>query len=135
MFCNRARSKMISQTLEGHYDQASWNKIMNKKKYFTWCETSGEIFYDGAMICKIVMDLCNPETKVGAQSLRDKITEAKSATFKHKIPDMLEHIKSTTDLIEDMGETHDNLLKDTFSALLTAPNAHFTQFFEHEKML
>ena len=65
MFHDRARSKMIAQTLEGHYDQTSWNKIMNKKKYFTWYENTGEIFYDGAMICKIVMDLCNLETKVG----------------------------------------------------------------------
>ena len=135
MFYKRVRSKMISQALEGHCNQVSWNKIMNKKKYFTWYETSGEIFYDGLMICKIVMDICNPETKVGVQVLRNKIAETKSATFKHKIPDMLEHIKSTMDLIEEMGETHDNLLKDTFGALLTAPNTRFTQFFEHEKML
>ena len=42
---------------------------------------------------------------------------------------MLEHMKSTMDLIEDVGESHDNLLKDAFGALLTAPNARFTQFF------
>ena len=81
------------------------------------------------------MDVHNLETKVGVQSLWDKITGAKSATFRHKIPDVLEHIKSTMDLIEDMGKTHDNLLKDTFGAFLTAPNSRFIQFFEHEKML
>ena len=39
------------------------------------------------------------------------------------------------DLIEDISKTYDNLLKNTFSALLIAPNTCFTQFFEHEKML
>ena len=48
---------------------------------------------------------------------------------------MLEHIKSTIDLIEDIGETHHNLLKNTFGILLSTPNTRFTQFFEHEKML
>ena len=77
------------------------------------------------MICKIIIGICNLETKVGVQVLRNKIAETKSATFKHKILDMLEHIKSTIDLIKKMGETHDNLLKDTFRALLTAPNTRF----------
>ena len=69
MFYNHVRSKMISQTLEGHCDQASWNKIINKKKHFTWYGTSREIFCDSLMICKIVMDMHNLETKVGIQSL------------------------------------------------------------------
>ena len=67
--------------------------------------------------------------------LQDKITETKSAAFKQRIPDMLECIKSTMDLIEDMSETHNKLLKDAFSALLTAPKTHFMHFFECEKML
>ena len=79
--------------------------------------------------------MCNPETKVGVQSLQDKIIGTKSATLRYNIPDMLEHIKSTMDLIKDMSETHDNLLKDTSGALLIAPNTHFTQFFEYEKIL
>ena len=39
------------------------------------------------------------------------------------------------DLIEDMGEIHDNFLKDAFEALLKAPNARFNKFFIHEKLL
>ena len=35
--------------------------------------------------------------------------------------------------IEDMGETHDGLLKDTFDAMLTAPNASFASFFTQEQ--
>ena len=69
MFYNQVHSKIISQTLEEHCNQASWNKIMNKKKYFTWYETSREIFYYSVMIYQIVIYLCNLETKVGVQFL------------------------------------------------------------------
>ena len=50
------------------------------------------------MIYKIVIDSYNPETKVGMQSLQDKIIGTKSETFRHNKPDMLEHIKSVCSL-------------------------------------
>ena len=43
-FCNRARSKMIAQAIQGHVSQTSWNKTMANKKWFAWCESSREIF-------------------------------------------------------------------------------------------
>ena len=65
---------------------------------------------------------CNPETKVGSQVLRDKISNSKSAMFDNDVSKMMEHIASTMILVTDQGETHDNLMKDTFNALLTAPS-------------
>ena len=128
---------MIAQEIQGHVSQASWNKIITKKKWFTWYESSGHL-YDGALIIKIIMDFCNLETKFGVQSLRDKIYETRSACFRHNmtnIPDTLEHIKITIDLIECMCGTDDNLLKDVFDTLLKAPNTRFNHFFVHEKLL
>ena len=78
------------------------------------------------MICKIVIDLCNPSTKVGAQSLRDKIIQTKLIIFRHKIPGILEYVKLTIDLIRSIGKTYDSLLENIFYALLSAPNARFT---------
>ena len=136
MFCKRARSKMVAQAEENRIlTQALWKQIMTKKSDFTWYDpNTGEIFFDGLMIVYIIMTTCNPDTKVGVQVLRDKIISTKSATFKHNIPNMLSHIKSTMDLIEEMGETYDSLLKNTFDALLSAPNTTFHQFFVQEKL-
>ena len=78
---------------------------MTKKSDFTLYDSStGEIFFNGLMIDCIIMIICNPDTKVGAQVLCHKIISTKSTTFKHNIPNMLSHIKSTIDLIEEMGK-------------------------------
>ena len=37
-------------------------------------------------------------------------------------------------LITDQGETHDNLMKDSFNALLNVPNTEFHQYFSLEMM-
>ena len=71
--------------------------------------------------CFIVLE-CNLETKVGVQVFWSKITGTKSSMFSNNIPDMLDRIASAMDAILEMGETYDNLLKDTFDALLTVPN-------------
>ena len=126
---------MIAQAIPGHVSQSSWNKTTTKQKCFTWYESSGEIFYDGALIIKIIIDMCTPETKVGVQSLRVKISETKSESFRNNMPGMLEHVKKTMDVIEAMGKTHENILKDAFDALLTAPNTRFNQIFSHGKLL
>ena len=38
------------------------------------------------------------------------------------------------ELITDQEESHDNLMKDTFDALLTVPNTQFNQYFALEKL-
>ena len=132
-FYLRVRSQMIAQGVEGIIDSDSWTELMNKKRHFTWCTSTGDEFFDGAMMVKLSMDACDPETKVTIQMLRSKITGTKSAEFHHNVMKMLDHISSTMNLITELGETHDSLLKDTFDALLTAPNSRFHQFFEIEK--
>lgn len=67
-------------------------------------------FYDGTSIVKIIMDACNPDTKVGFQALRDKIAKTKSSAFYYYITKMLEHISGTYETIVDPRETYDSLL-------------------------
>ena len=103
--------------------------MTNKKDFSGHDPNTGEIFFDGLMIVFLIMTTCDPDTKVGVQALCDKITNTKSATFQHNVPNMLAHVKSTMDLIEEMGETYDILLKNVFDTLLSAPNTIFHQFF------
>ena len=84
-------------------------------------------------MCKLLIDICNPQTNVGVQILCDKISNTKSADFQHNILKMCNHIKSTMVLIKDMGETHNSLLKDTFDTILSVLNTKFTQFFVLKK--
>ena len=103
------------------------------KKKFTGKHSNGENFYDVAMVFLIELE-CNPETKFGVLVLRDQISSATVLVFKRNIPDILEHIASTMDMIREMDETHDNLMKCAFDALLNAPNTVFHWHFQLEKM-
>ena len=69
------------------------------------------------MVPTVVMSMCDPNAKVGAQALRDNIAQTTAADFQKDMARMLEHIQTTVDLIKDMGETHACLLKDTFNVL------------------
>ena len=125
---------MIAQAIQGRLDQASLNKLMIVENFFAWHDSNGDMFFDGVMMLYLVMVECNPETKVGVQVLRDKISNTKSAMFDHDAPRMMEHIASAMILITDQGETHDNPMKDYFNALLTVPNTEFHQYFSLEMM-
>ena len=116
---------MISQCIFGRFDQASINKLMMMKKKFTWRDSNEDNFHDGLAMAFIIILECNPETKVSVQVLRNQISGTKASAFSNNIPDMLQHIAGTMDKIIELGETYDNLIKDTFDALLSAPNMVF----------
>ena len=46
----------------------------------------------------------------------------------------LEDIASAMTNIKDLGENHDELMKDTLDTLLAAPNTEFHQFLPLEKI-
>ena len=133
-FYLRVKSQIICHRLLGVFDQASINRLMTQKAAFTWFDSNGDTMHDGVMMAYLIVVECNPETKVGVQILRDSISNAKSSLFAHDVSDMLEHIASTMTNVTDLGETHENLMKDTFDALLTAPNTEFHQRFSLQKL-
>ena len=98
---------------------------MSKIENFSWTDSHGDEFYDGCLLIKLIMDIGNPNVTVGLQVLRNKVSNTNSAKFNNEITKMLKYLKTTMDLIRDLGETPDNLLEDTFNALISAPNSSF----------
>ena len=78
---------------------------MQNKKYFTWRDDRNYLFYDGHSMVKIIIDACNPDTKVGVQGLRNKIAKTKSSAFEHDITKMLQHVSGACEKIVDLGGT------------------------------
>ena len=102
------------------------------KKKFMWKDSNGDNFYDGFAMEFLIELECKLETKASVQVLRDQISSAKVLALNSNIPDMLEHITSVMVRIREIGETHDNLMKDAFDALLTIPNTACHQYFQPE---
>ena len=102
---------------------------MTQRVDFTWFDSNGDTMHDVVIIACLIVAECNSETKVGVQVLRDSMSNSKSSLFGHNISDMLELIASTITNIADLGKTHDNLMKDTFDALLTFPKHGISSIF------
>ena len=84
-FFKRVHSKMISQVLQGRLNEESWSTLMADKELFAFYSADGEIFCDGVTMTKLIMDTCNPQTKVSVHFLRNKITTMKTADYQHDI--------------------------------------------------
>ena len=93
------QSQIIAHAVFGHFDQASITKLMTMKRHFTWLDSNSDSYYDGTMMAHLIVLERNPETKVGVQDLRSKISSTKSSMFRNNVPDMLEHMVSVIDTI------------------------------------
>ena len=58
---------MIAQATQGQLDQASLQKIITVKKFFTWHDSNGDMLFDSIMMLYVVMIECESETKVWIQ--------------------------------------------------------------------
>lgn len=128
VFYARVRSNMIAQRILGSLTKNSLKNIRAKKKYYTWTASNGETYLDGVTMLQICITIIRPTTRVGVSSVKDAIRDCKLSSFSHNVADMLDHISSLLEQIEDQGGTHDDIVYDTFAALLTTKNDTYRNF-------
>ena len=85
------------------------------------------MLFDGTMVLCLAMVKNDCETKIGTRVLRYNVSNSKSTVFKNDTSKIIEYITSTMIIITDQGETHDNLMKETFNAFLMVPRTEFHQ--------
>lgn len=134
IFYERTRSTMIAKRILGSISTSSRKTLFTMKKDFSWLDgTTGEYNYDGPTILHILMASVNPNTRVGVSGLKEKIRMAKMGAFNHNVKDMLTDIASNYNLIVEQGFSHDDIIMDTFNALLTSKNMEFTTYIQRHK--
>lgn len=133
IFYRRVRSKMIWLRLLGSLSAASENALMAKKHLFRWQKPSGDYEYDGPTALFLVLESVNPSTRVGVARLKKKLRETKLGGYNHNVRDMLTAIQSTYTTIEELGFKHDDIVMDTFEALLSTKNQVFKDFIQRKK--
>ena len=99
--------------------------IIDKKEIFIQYDLNRDIFYDSIILVKLIIDICNPEMKVSIQNIQDNISKVKSVDYNYNIIKIIGFIKSTIDLIQDIGKMYNNLIKYIFLALLIVLNSIF----------
>ena len=132
-FYMRVRSKMIWERLLGSISAATESNLMARKSLFSWYGADGTIEYDGPTALYILISDINPNTRVGVGVLKKKLRDIKMGSYNQKVTDMLHEIQSTYNRIEELGFTHEDIVLDTFNALLSGKNQVFKDFIQRKK--
>jgi len=132
IFYCRVRSKMIWERIRGSLSTASEQALMSQKQHFQW-SMNGSFEYDGPTAAFLLMESVNPNTRVGVTSLKKKIRETRLGGFNGNVRSMLNSIQSDYTEILEFGGSHDNIVMDTFSALLSSKNSVFRNFIQRKK--
>ena len=124
---------MIGQRIYNSLDSTSLASLKLKENLYLWKTAGGEEFYDGVTMLQILVEKVKPSTRVGRVALKDKIRNSKLANFNHNVCDMLDHMNDNYNEIIRSGGSHEDMVMDLFSALLTSKNDIFNQFIQRSK--
>ena len=81
----------------------------------------------------ILLQTCNPSTRVGVAELKEDLRKATSAKFKHDVKTLTDDMCSKLRKIREKGQRHDDFHHDLFKALETVPNTDFNPHVREEK--
>jgi len=70
IFFRRVRSRMIAKRIVAYLKTADYEVLKNKAQQFTW-SGQGEEEIDGPTILWILLQICNPSTRVGVAELKE----------------------------------------------------------------
>ena len=133
IFYNRVRANMIGLKIVNSLTAAALQNLESDKALYTWNDANGDVFYDGPVILQLIMEHIMPSTRVGVSDLKDKLKAVSMANFSHNPRDMLQHMKSVYEEIQEQGGTHEDYLLDVFRALKTAKNDDFLTLVKKQK--
>ena len=131
-FYRRVKSRMIAKRILGRLKAADYKILKNKETQYKWTG-NGKVEYDGPTILWILLQACNPSTRVGVSELKSDLRTATSAKFKHNVKDLTDYMSSKYREIREKGQHHQDYLLDLFNALETVPNDNFAYFVRKER--
>ena len=131
-FYRRVKSRMIAKRILGRLKAADYKILKNKESKYKWTG-NGKVEYDGPTILWLLLQSCNPSTRVGVSELKTDLRQATSAKFKHNVKDLTDYMSSKYREITEKGQQHQDYLLDLFNALKTVPNADFASFVRDER--
>ena len=133
-FYRRVRSRMIAKRIIGYLKLSDWEHLKNKSSKFTW-SGHGDEEMDGPTILWVLLQTCNPSTRVGVSELKEDIRGATSAKFGHDIQKLTDFVSSKYREIREKGQTHEDIILDLFNAFKTVPNPDFEAHVRDERKL
>ena len=115
---------MIAKRTIGYLKLSDQENLKNKSSKNTWSGHNDEEM-DGPTILWILMQTCNPSTRVGVSELKEELRSANSAKFGHDIQKLTDFMSLKYRKIKEKGQKHEDIILDVFNAFKTVLNPDF----------
>jgi len=115
---------MISKRIIGYLKIVDFEVLKNKTKQFTW-SGHGEEKVDGPTLLWLLLQMCNPYTRVCVAELKDDLRKATPAKFQHNVKALTNYMSSKYRNIQEKGQNHEECILDLFNDLDTVSNSVF----------
>ena len=100
-------SRMIARRIIGYSKAIDYEVLKNKSSIFTW-SGQGDEEVDGLTFLWILLQMCNPFTRVGVAELKDDLRKATSAKFQHNMKTLMDYMSLKYRNIQEKGQTHED---------------------------
>ena len=131
-FFRRVRSHMIAKRIIGHLKTADLEILKNQAAKYTWSNADKDEL-DGPTMLWLLLQACNPLTRVGVSELKTDLRNATSAKFQHDVKKLTDYMSSKCGEIEEKGQENQDYHLDLFNALQTVPNPNFAAFIRDKR--
>ena len=119
---------MIAKRIEASLTSVSWKVLFGKRKHFTWVGTNGVASYNGPTMLQLIISTINPSTRVGISDLKSSIRAVRLVQVQWDVVTLCDKMTADYLLIEKLNGRHDDMVLDTYTALLLGKNDVFNNF-------
>jgi len=124
---------MIAKRIIAHLKTADLEILKNQASKYTWANTNKEEMGDGPTMLWLLLQSCNPSTRVGISELRTDLRNASSSKFQHNVKKLTTYMSSKYRKIEVRDQEHQDYHVDMFKALQIVPNPDFAAKIRDER--
>ena len=124
-FYAQVKANMIGQRILVSITPKVKKSLMTREKVFKWMTADGQDTLDSLLILQIIVESIKPSTHVGISVLKDQICATWLAGHNYNVKDMCDHLHILYGKIKEQNGSHEDMVKDTFVAVLSGTNSEF----------
>ena len=124
LFFRQVCCRMIVKRIIGYLKLLDWEHLETKTIKYSW-SGQGDEELDGITILWILMQICNPSTRIGVSELKEELRSSSSAKFNHDIQKLTDYMSSKYCEIKEKDQSHEDMILDLINAFKTVPNHDF----------
>ena len=133
MFYRRTRTRMIAKRIQNSLTSTSWSTLFSKRKHYAWKGADGTVSYDGTTMLFLIVSGINPSTRVGVSDLKSNLRSARLVQFQYNVTDLTDKMMTDYELILEKKGSHEDIVLDLFTSLLSGKNDIFSGFIQRRK--